>query len=770
MKVKFSRCNSNSLANVPQVDGQLIYVKDTSEVYMDVGNNRNKLSDVIEVADITNVQNPIISKIYYDEATENLYKYIDNEWKSLGGDFTPQVYFWDGNRQTGLTFWNNIMKVNEDNDVVVLYTFSDFSLSTIIKIPQGTIKTKKVTNWYDYYDLASNSSNVTYSAMKARVKFTIENDVITTYTIETTTVASMSVLETNKDYATPYVPLYDGSPANKKYVDDSFLNSYVNIPIEVINLDGDSTPEEIFAAFGGKQKLQDIIVELRKGKCAYFVDINEEYNEDEQPHLEIGSSLAFIIRYGINSVDTHLIEIELEWSNGYNRSIIFLGVGYEDDELTIMSDDEVGINRMDLEFSLLENVLEKENTTPFTPTEDYNPATKKYVDDKCIPYQPFPSGLDTSHTTQDFITSIKALNLSSGSTYLGGVNLTDMPFLGNGEVEFYVYPGNVIYLVLRSANISPYMWECNSHTFRGWEAVGKAYTDNALTNYVQNTDYATGNTGGLIKTGNGFSATSNGYLTTSSYTYPEYITKANAIFIGKGTLETIINSSILKTGSTTPTTSTVGYRVGQLYLNTTDNKVYQLIAIDDTDPNAIVYTWQQLVTISDLSNYTPASSATTFDNTGTGLQATNIQDAIEELLSKISTLETTVGQVDEILDEIIGDNTDITDVVYTANNFTLNSETGYYEMSGATQTDTNLEISFTKATTGNVVLSYEGNKLISMESYTTIQLDDGDTDGLSSSVEYTNYVLENVSAGSHTIRVEISSGDPSTSLSIKLVV
>lgn len=489
MKVKFSRCNSNSLANVPQVDGQLIYVKDTSEVYMDVGNNRNKLSDVIEVADITNVQNPIISKIYYDEATENLYKYIDNEWKSLGGSFTPQVYFWDGNQQTGLTFWNNIMKVNEDNDVVVLYTFSDFSLSAIIKIPQRTLKTKKVTNWYDYYDLASNSSNVIYSAMKARVKFTIENDVITTYTIETTTVASMSVLETNKDYATPYVPLYDGSPANKKYVDD-----------------------------------------------------------------------------------------------------------------------------------------------------------------KCIPYQPFPSGLDTSHTTQAFITSIRALNLPAGSTYLGGVTLTDMPFNGNAEVEIYVYPNNVVYCVLRSANVAPYEWECNSHTFRGWEAVGKAYTDTALS--------------------------------------------------------------------------------------------------------------------AALASFTPQSTSTTFDNTGTGLQATNVQDAIEELLGKLNDLETTVGQVDEILDEIIGDNTDITDVVYTTTDFTLDPETGYYEVSGAGNWE--LSISFTKHSVGTVSLNYKGTKLAGMESYSYIYLDNVE-DSIGSSSEYTNFDFENVTAGTHTIRIVVSSGDDRTNMSVKLL-
>lgn len=44
---------------------------------------------------------------------------------------------------------------------------------------------------------------------------------------------------------------------------------------------------------------------------------------------------------------------------------------------------ELGLYRTNLEFSLIENVLEKGNTTPFTPTENYDPATKKYVDD-CI--------------------------------------------------------------------------------------------------------------------------------------------------------------------------------------------------------------------------------------------------------------------------------------------------------------------------------------------------------------------------------------------------
>lgn len=142
----------------------------------------------------------------------------------------------------------------------------------------------------------------------------------------------------------------------------------------------------------------------------------------------------------------------------------------------------VGNSWIDLTGVRESDVLTLTNTTAYTPTQNYHPATKKYVDDNCIPYQPFPAGLDTSHTTSAFISSIRALNLPAGSTYLGGVTLTDMPFVGNAEVEIYVYPNNVIYLALRSANISPYMWECNSHTYRGWEAVGKAYAD---TNFLK---------------------------------------------------------------------------------------------------------------------------------------------------------------------------------------------------------------------------------------------------------------------------------------------
>lgn len=74
MKVKFSRCNSNNLTNVPIVDGQLIYVKDTKKVYMDVGNERNDISDFYNKSATDNLLNAKVNKssFVYDSNTETL--------------------------------------------------------------------------------------------------------------------------------------------------------------------------------------------------------------------------------------------------------------------------------------------------------------------------------------------------------------------------------------------------------------------------------------------------------------------------------------------------------------------------------------------------------------------------------------------------------------------------------------------------------------------------------------------------------------------------
>jgi hypothetical protein len=104
--------------------------------------------------------------------------------------------------------------------------------------------------------------------------------------------------------------------------------------------------------------------------------------------------------------------------------------------------------------------LAKDNCVAYTPTQNYHPATKKYVDDNAISFKPFPNDFNTTGTTLQFLSSIRSLNLPAGSAYLGQVSLSDMPegVYVQGDVEVYIYPQNVIYCIMKSAEISPYQW------------------------------------------------------------------------------------------------------------------------------------------------------------------------------------------------------------------------------------------------------------------------------------------------------------------------
>ena len=56
MKVKFSRCQSNSLTDVPIIDGQLIFVKDNGECYLDVGSQRVRIEDKVLIEKVTSLE------------------------------------------------------------------------------------------------------------------------------------------------------------------------------------------------------------------------------------------------------------------------------------------------------------------------------------------------------------------------------------------------------------------------------------------------------------------------------------------------------------------------------------------------------------------------------------------------------------------------------------------------------------------------------------------------------------------------------------------
>ena len=269
MKVKFSRCTSSNLANVPQIDGQLIYTKDTNEMYLDVGENRTKVSDIIEVADKSSVVTPILSKLYYETSTDILYKAkIENNtviWVAIGGtsgdvkmcnlglfsDYTTENRLDLNKLSTGVyflhldvnTFYMKAMyKGNE-----ILGQFTSNSTQTNRTIVVFEIE-KEVSD-----DLSNNSTVGTITQFyfsegnNSQLRWSIRFIKINTENINTGSSNSLLILPVTTDGTqtiigaktfnilpkSSVVPTEDTHLVNKKYVDDNIGN--INTILDSIN-------------------------------------------------------------------------------------------------------------------------------------------------------------------------------------------------------------------------------------------------------------------------------------------------------------------------------------------------------------------------------------------------------------------------------------------------------------------------------------------------------------------------------------------------------
>lgn len=95
---------------------------------------------------------------------------------------------------------------------------------------------------------------------------------------------------------------------------------------------------------------------------------------------------------------------------------------------------------------------------------------------------------------------------------------------------------------------------------------------------------------GTTETGYGYNST-NYRLLTGLYDPVNAHDGANKEYVDN----LVINYATLS-GAGAPTTSTVAYKVGQFYYDTTNDSYYYCSDIDNTDPQNIVYTWTALVT------------------------------------------------------------------------------------------------------------------------------------------------------------------------------
>lgn len=138
------------------------------------------------------------------------------------------------------------------------------------------------------------------------------------------------------------------------------------LPREILDLTGSSSSEEIFATFGGIDKYKDLLEKLSANN--YLVQIGE-------------SSLG-----SLRHIYT-LVEYTVKFASNKQLGMLSLNIYNEDWQLRRLHFylEDNGTTARCGEASTFQlvkdsDVLTKTNTSPFTPTGDYQPATKEYVD------------------------------------------------------------------------------------------------------------------------------------------------------------------------------------------------------------------------------------------------------------------------------------------------------------------------------------------------------------------------------------------------------
>lgn len=145
----------------------------------------------------------------------------------------------------------------------------------------------------------------------------------------------------------------DYNPAHKKYVDEAVVaNSYKVLPGEVLEITQGMASDDIFAKFGGKSAYLDFVKNtptnsiIRVDGGALCVASMITYTDDDTSTLDIQT-------LGLNASQYIRVTVSGGTASALTAKYIF-------------------VNESD--------VLKKNNTTAYTPTQHYHPATKAYTD------------------------------------------------------------------------------------------------------------------------------------------------------------------------------------------------------------------------------------------------------------------------------------------------------------------------------------------------------------------------------------------------------
>lgn len=179
-----------------------------------------------------------------------------------------------------------------------------------------------------------------------------------------------------------YYAWVNGDWVNQGKIAGGGSGNVVIVPI--MGLTTQSTSDEIFNAFGGKQNLIDIIKKVKDEDCVVIA------KTDDDPNAVVQQTFSVVNATYVN--DNNLILGLISWSVNVTSQMIIQVIdgvaSYNEISTPLMTEapsngNVYGRKNKDwVEVPEKPDVLTKDNETEYTPTEPYHPATKKYVDDQ----------------------------------------------------------------------------------------------------------------------------------------------------------------------------------------------------------------------------------------------------------------------------------------------------------------------------------------------------------------------------------------------------
>lgn len=288
----------------------------------------------------------------------------------------------------------------------VVYICDDGNFKTIcnMPLPNKVVHLLKVLHYTNYSILSVNNTvyKVDYS------KHSIVDDVQITKTLQDYLPITNTI---------EYNPTKDYHPATKKYVDDRFICS------DLVENVGTITKEEMQKCNNGTSRYVSSI-NLKEFFADYKYCAYQGMYGDKSVRMIYDPQYNRVIAYDLDTIDTYDITLGFEFNSNYMYP--FNG-GASQVKSYQFTNDLVITKNIILNPS---EVLTKNNTHEYTPTNDYNPATKKYVDDSKIAYTISSKVLATVPTSDIKIDN--SITVSNAS--INGDRRYYMEFLGSKKL------------------------------------------------------------------------------------------------------------------------------------------------------------------------------------------------------------------------------------------------------------------------------------------------------------------------------------------------